>query len=302
MTALQYTEMQTLGSSLGGSRMAPEDALRYALEIATELQQLHESGSVHGSITPSAILIHDGRLELVPASDRPIRSAYTAPEWTPDAPADVRSDIFAFGAILFEMYTGHPFAKDPSQPRVSSGWRQLDHVIENCVAADPGKRYQHILKPKMELKLLNVSTRRTDALALARREDVLTTVRGEVGQVEERIARRQSEMYERTRSEILAATAARIQELNDHLDAQRRRSMDIERNVDGCVQAASDLKDLLLDEVESFSKSLTSQSSRIEATRNGIAETDLIVERVIDALEALQSLILDPQSKMPVLG
>src|SRR4026207_377571 len=91
-----------------------------------------------------------------------------APEqWSGQSP-DTRSDIFAFGAVMYEMATGRKAFAGPSQagtiaeimerdPSPVSSVRpvlpaSLDHVVQKCLAKDPEDRWQHAADLRDELK------------------------------------------------------------------------------------------------------------------------------------------------------
>ncbi len=88
----------------------------------------------------------------------------------------------------------------------------MDRLIGNCLAKDPGTRWQRMHKVMMEMKLLAVSTRRAEVSAAARREQAAdTSLRAEMQQNEDRVAAR-LQACEKTVAEIqLAATELRGQ-------------------------------------------------------------------------------------------
>ncbi len=94
--------------------------------------------------------------------------AYMSPEQASGEPVDVRSDIFSFGAMLYEMVTGiGPFAsKTPTdtmaavlqaQPKPPSQIvptlpRELERLILRCLRREPGRRFQHMADVKVDLQ------------------------------------------------------------------------------------------------------------------------------------------------------
>ena len=78
------------------------------MQLAESLSRLREAGRAHGAVTPANLALVAGGVELLPASQGSPAAItpYTAPEVVGGGAADARSDIFSFGAILFEMLTG----------------------------------------------------------------------------------------------------------------------------------------------------------------------------------------------------
>src|SRR5690349_5764682 len=98
---------QTLGQRMAQSRIPVPEALRYAMILAEALRKVHDSGQVHGAVSPGAIAVTRNGLELLPAlGSVGTVTPYTAPEVVEGRAADSRSDIFSFGTILYEMLTG----------------------------------------------------------------------------------------------------------------------------------------------------------------------------------------------------
>ena len=106
-----------------------ETALRYAREIASALDAAHRLNIVHRDLKPANVLVTKSGIKLLdfglakmgasgPASDETVTKAltaegsilgtlqYMAPEQLEGKEADARSDIFAFGCVLYEMITG----------------------------------------------------------------------------------------------------------------------------------------------------------------------------------------------------
>jgi hypothetical protein len=184
----------TLSQCLAERPLPLPEALRYATMLAEALRQIHDSGCTHGALLPSNIAVTAAGLELLAT---PIESItpYTAPEILQGHPPDSRSDIFSFGAIVYEMVMGRrAFAGDTadalavsltiSAPQ-PSGIPAVDHLVGNCLAKDPAVRCQRIKKVILELKLLTLAP---PAEAVTRQQTVTAALRAEMQQLEVRVA------------------------------------------------------------------------------------------------------------------
>jgi serine/threonine-protein kinase len=171
---LEYIEGQTLADRLrsgGGVGLPPEEALRIARQIAEGLEEAHFSGILHRDLKPGNVMITTkgvaklldfGLATLVSADADVTRTrdgtvlgtaAYMSPEQAEGRPLDSRSDIFSFGAVLYEMLSGsrafgrttalqvmNAVVRDEPPPLQTSP--ALERIVRRCLEKSPGQRFQ----------------------------------------------------------------------------------------------------------------------------------------------------------------
>lgn len=152
---------ETLEQRLARGPLAPAEILRIACEIAIALQELHRGGAAHGRLEPAGILLGPEGVKLREGGDETAACEstlpYAAPEQVRGVPADCRSDIFAFGAVLDAMAAG----ADPNDAESESLTRYLGLVIRDCTVKDPDRRRQRIQSVLLDLKLITVPPKRS---------------------------------------------------------------------------------------------------------------------------------------------
>jgi serine/threonine-protein kinase len=182
--ALLYHVMPILKESLRDRldrevTLEPQDAVRLVVQIASALSVAHAAGLVHRDVKPENILLDDqgealltdfgiarpvmpsrvGRAaQTLSATGLPVGTPeYMAPEQLRGEPMDQRADIYALGAVLYELLTGHapheaetPYEVaalslmgqiDPPSTRVPGIPQELEDVIMIALASDPAARY-----------------------------------------------------------------------------------------------------------------------------------------------------------------
>ena len=193
---MELLEGDTLSQRLNKGCLPLEDVLRFGIEIASALDNAHRAGIVHRDLKPGNIMLTKSGAKLLDfglAKSAPGQSGlstapdavtitepltgkgtivgtfqYMAPEQLEGKEADQRTDIFAFGAVLYEMATGKRAFEGSSrasliasimssQPRSISELRSmtppaLDHVVKGCLAKDADERIQTAHDIKLQLQ------------------------------------------------------------------------------------------------------------------------------------------------------
>ncbi len=335
--ATSVSTPQTLTQRLAQGRLPVMEALRYCMLLADALRKLHDSGRVHGAVSPALIALDRNNLELMPPSGREAISPYTAPEIIEGRPADSRSDIFSFGAILYEILTGRLAFKADTPELLSAaivgsaptttGSPAVDRLVTACLAKDPAARLQRIQKVILELRLLAVAAQREEAAIPSHRDEV---AHAELEQLEARLAARLTpiengfnlltdrvaglkldlqaagQRWEGIQSrcsgteQILRVAAERVdrfdrratsieQAVNNSADYIER----LEHTVESLGHDSALQREALAQRIELLEQALRIQADAVESARTAIAQTDDLVEHVVEALESIQSLALE---------
>jgi serine/threonine protein kinase len=194
---MEYLEGETLAQRLQKGPLPLEQVLQFAIEIADALDKAHRKGITHRDLKPGNVMLTKSGTKLldfglaklkqevapanVPLSELPTANdpltaegsivgtmQYMAPEQLEGKEVDARTDIFAFGAVTYEMATGKKCFEGKSQasliaailerepPAMSSLQPMtppaLDRGVKKCLAKDPDERWQSTSDLKTNLE------------------------------------------------------------------------------------------------------------------------------------------------------
>jgi Tol biopolymer transport system component/predicted Ser/Thr protein kinase len=193
---MEFIEGETLADRITRGPLPIEDVLRLGIQIADALEKAHKQGIVHRDLKPGNVMLtgdgaklldfglaradavsdDEGDLTVSPTVSKPLTAAgtvigtyqYMAPEQLEGKTADARTDIFALGAVLYEMASGRrAFTADTQasligaimheQPQPVSTVEPMippafDRVIQSCLAKDPEERWQTAHDVKLQLQ------------------------------------------------------------------------------------------------------------------------------------------------------
>jgi serine/threonine protein kinase len=147
--SMEYVDGEDLASLLRRiGRLPPDKALEIARQLCAGLAAAHDKGVVHRDLKPGNIML-DGQGQLritdfglagVAGELKDIRSgtpAYLSPEQRSGHEVTARSDIYALGVVLHEVFTGKRPSADSTHPDLAP---EVDRVIRRCLAEEPAKR------------------------------------------------------------------------------------------------------------------------------------------------------------------
>ncbi len=196
---MEYLEGESLAQKLENGALPPQQVIAYGIQIADALEKAHRSGIVHRDLKPGNIMLTKSGVKLLdfglakmaapsgvvsemsslPTEGIPSQPLtekgtvmgtfqYMAPEQIEGAEADARTDIFAFGCVLYEMATGRKAFSGKSRvsligailkdepPAISSIQPMtppaLDRLVQTCLAKEPEDRFQTAHDVKLQLQ------------------------------------------------------------------------------------------------------------------------------------------------------
>jgi eukaryotic-like serine/threonine-protein kinase len=209
---MEYLEGETLAQRLKKGALPLKETLKIGIEICQALDKAHRDGIIHRDLKPGNIMLTRNGAKLMDfglakaaaaslgsaASRTPLLSAahtiseasplsplttagavigtiqYMAPEQIEGKEADARSDLFALGAVFYEMVTGKRPFEGKSQISVASAILEkepdpmsahqplappaLEHIVSACLAKNPDDRFQTAHDVKLELKWIAEKT------------------------------------------------------------------------------------------------------------------------------------------------
>jgi Tol biopolymer transport system component len=195
----ELLEGETLRARLAGGAIPVRKATDYSVQIAKGLAAAHEKGIIHRDLKPENLfLTNDGRVKILDfglakltqpegqaaqQTNLPTAAAatepgvvmgtlgYMSPEQVKGKPADQRSDIFSFGAILYEMLSGQrAFHRDSAAETMSAILREeppdlsatnksvqpgLERIVRHCLEKNPEERFYSTRDVAFDLEALS---------------------------------------------------------------------------------------------------------------------------------------------------
>ena len=224
----ELLEGETLRARMSGGAIAARKAIDYAVQITKGLAAAHEKGIIHRDLKPENLFItNDGRVKILDfglakltqpegvqqqETNLPTAAAatepgvvmgtlgYMSPEQVKGKPADQRSDLFSFGAILYEMLSGaRAFHRDSAAETMSAILREeppdlsatnktvqpgLERIVRHCLEKNPEERFYSARDLAFDLEALSglsgTATAASGAFASAKSRPSLRLLVGSV--------------------------------------------------------------------------------------------------------------------------
>jgi Tol biopolymer transport system component len=195
---MEHLEGETLAARLQRGALPAADVLQFGVQISDALDKAHRQGLIHRDLKPGNVMLTKTGAKLLdfglarPVNSGPVEAAlsrtptmsqpltaqgsivgtfqYMAPETLEGHEADARSDIFALGAVLYEMATGKKAFEGKSQASLIAAILErepapiasiaplappaLDRLVRGCLAKDPDERIQTAHDVRLQLQWL----------------------------------------------------------------------------------------------------------------------------------------------------
>ena len=217
--AMEYVEGRSLGESILPGGMPVAKVIEYAVRISSALAAAHGAGIIHRDLKPANIMVGSQGavkvvdfglaklVELAPAEDAETRTAsaqtaagiivgtvaYMSPEQASGRQVDFRTDVFSFGAVLYETLTGvRPFQRDSAASTLAAVLRdqpqpideirsdvptEVRRLVARCLEKDREARYRSAVDLHKDLLALQekLGRRAIDFRTLVRSPKFLAT-------------------------------------------------------------------------------------------------------------------------------
>jgi eukaryotic-like serine/threonine-protein kinase len=193
---MEFVAGKTLQQLIPSGGLPVADVLKYAIPIASALAAANAAGIIHRDIKPGNIMVGsngivkvldfglakltaqeenaDGVTQTLKAQTEEGTvvgtAAYMSPEQAQGKTVDARSDIFSFGAVLYEMLSGHRAFQGANrmstlasilqqEPKPLTEFdsripREVERIVVRCLRKDPDRRFQHMADLKVALEEL----------------------------------------------------------------------------------------------------------------------------------------------------
>jgi tetratricopeptide (TPR) repeat protein len=166
---MELVEGETLAARLKSGPLPLQTVLLYGSQIAAALVEAHSKGIIHRDLKPGNIMAGKSGIKVLDfglarmAQDESVTGshmivgtpAYMAPEQRAGKGADARSDIYAFGCVVYELLTGARMGPQ----RKSIRPRKLEKIVCRCLDEDPGRRWQSAAELQQQLAAVHPARR-----------------------------------------------------------------------------------------------------------------------------------------------
>jgi len=275
-------EEYVLSRRLGAGALPAEDALAHAIGLAYAMRREHQAGSLCGRLTPERIVIAQGGVRIEPDGSETLwPGAYTSPEELQGEDADVRSDIFTFGAILYEMLVGRAaFAgRDCDELRrqivehepepVEGLPGPVRRLLARCLEKRRDRRWQHMSAVVIELKLAAAMARQVQQVSDW--NERMASLRAQLMGVDSKVSAAQS-AHDAVAAELRDTIRRLEEQTRDSLAGLQKSSQVQARAIEGLEAAVVQTDEVLEHVVDAFGMTQKPQVERAEAvvvSRNG---------------------------------
>jgi serine/threonine protein kinase len=275
------TSNRVVSEVLSAEEALPVDeALRCATSLAQAVRRMHQEGAVCGCLDPDHIVWNKNGVKLVQngaGGPAPSLTPYLSPEQVRGETADARSDVFAFGAIVYELLSGckaHP-ARDPEElkneilersPAPLAGVpEEISSLVSRCLEKRREDRWQRMNSVLIELKLANATARQ--AHSASEWKERVASLRSQIAGQDGRLT-----AYQSAQESADAELRQSIARLEEKAESQGTEIAGIRQTLAAIQESIAGLQ-----------KGAQLHAKAIESIEAATSQTDEVVEHVVEA-------------------
>ena len=263
-----------------------EEAIRYGTSLAQALRRMHLEGAVCGCLDPDHIVWNKNGVKLVQNGAGGL-TPYLSPEQVRGETPDARSDVFAFGAIVYELLSGRKAfpARDPEELKKEILDRapvplagvpdEISALLGRCLEKRREDRWQRMNSVVIELKLASAAARQ--AHSVSEWKDRITILRSQISRQEGRLSDQQAaqESVERDLRQAMRS-------LEDKMDSQKAEIAGFHQKLAAVQESVAGLQ-----------KGAQIHTRAIEGLEAAASQTDEVLEHVVEAFGMLHKSMVE---------
>ena len=280
----------TVTRRLASGGLRQEESLQYAVGLAQALRLLHEQGTICASLDPDRIVLSGSEVTLLQGGGG-VLTPYSSPEQVRGEAVDARSDVFAYGAVIYELLSGRRafWAEETEQLKrqilehdplpLTDVSEPIAQVLGRCLEKRPADRWQRMSFVLIELKLAIGNARQVQQAT--EWKEKLSSQRAQIAALEGRQAASHTAHLEK---------ASELRQLIQYLEQKN------DEQAEEMAKAHEELA-ALREKLAALQKTAQVHTHSIESLEAAAAQTDEVVEHVVEAFGVMHKSLVEGAEK-----